>query len=75
MARRKDTHLRWSLQEREKEDGTPTPTVEDKWEAILGLLRVNIASEWRGTAAEMASSVCLGHFLIRLCRPRRRPAG
>lgn len=48
-------------------------------EVILGPPLVNIASELAGDRlvggggcrAEVASSVCLGHFLIRLCRLRR----
>lgn len=52
---------------------SPPSQHEDKWEVILGppLGKYSLWGGGRMGGLEVTSSVCLGHFLIRLCGPRR----
>lgn len=66
----------WGPLQGGNEEAAPYPHQQDKWEVILGLLWVNIASEWggggvgAGWAPPGGFLICLGRFLIRPCRLR-----
>lgn len=67
-----------SPQRRERGDSThpsSTPPTRGQAEVILGPLpgKYSLGTGWgRGGGPEVASSVCLGHFLIRPGRQRRQ---